>query len=160
MPAAPACGAPGTAQQSRPGAGGAFQPQAHRCYLEAGAHPGSVPYVRRHTRQILAAWRLDSIAEDVELVVSELVTNAVRATLAVQAAAPVALYLAVEHGRLYVLAWDCCPDLPVPRAHPGDAESGRGLDLVAALSDEWGAAAEPGGKVVFAIFDLQRRSHG
>src|SRR6266567_5227708 len=123
MPAVPICGAPGTASESRPGAGGAFHPRARRSYLEAGAHPGAVPYVRRVTRQILAAWRLDSIADDIELVVSEIVTNAVRATLAQQAAAPVALYLALERGRLYVLAWDCCPDLPVLCAHADDAES-------------------------------------
>jgi anti-sigma regulatory factor (Ser/Thr protein kinase) len=159
FPAAPACGAPGTAIQPRSVAGGAFHPRAHRSYVEAAAHPGAVPYVRRHTRQTLAAWRLGHVAADVELVVSELVTNAVRATLAMQAAAPVALYLALEHGRLYALAWDCCPDLPVLRAPAGDAESGRGLQMVQALSAEWGAAAEPGGKVVFAIFDLAGQSH-
>ena len=117
-----------------------------------------MPYVRRHTRQILAAWRLDSIADDIELVVSEIVTNAVRATLAQQAAAPVALYLALERGRLYVLAWDCCPDLPVLCAHADDAESGRGLELVAALAADWGAWAAPGGKVVFAMFELERHN--
>ena len=143
----------------RAGAGSACQPRPHRLYAELGAHPGAVPYARRCTRQALTAWRLGSIADDIELVVSELVTNAVRATLAMQAAAPVALYLALERGRLYALAWDCCPDLPMLRTHADDAESGRGLELVQALSTEWGASAEPGGKVVFAMFDLERQSH-
>ena len=81
MPAVPMCGAPGTASESRPGAGGACHTRAHRSYVEAEAHPAAVPYVRRHTRQILAAWRLGHVADDIELVVSELITNAVRATL-------------------------------------------------------------------------------
>jgi anti-sigma regulatory factor (Ser/Thr protein kinase) len=138
----------------RAGAGSACHRRPHRLYAEMGAHPGAVPYARSCARQALSTWRLGSIADDVELVVSELVTNAVRATLARQAAVPVVLYLALERGRLYVLAWDCCPDLPVLGAHADDAESGRGLELVAALSAEWGASAEPGGKVVFAMFDL------
>jgi anti-sigma regulatory factor (Ser/Thr protein kinase) len=159
MPTAvPMCGAPGTACEPRPDAGGAFHARPHRSYLEAGAHPAAVPYVRRHTRQTLAAWRLDHVADTVELVVSELITNSVTATLGMQAAAPVALYLALECGRLFALAWDCCPDLPVVRAHADDAESGRGLELVQALSSDWGASAQPGGKVVYAMFDLERQN--
>jgi anti-sigma regulatory factor (Ser/Thr protein kinase) len=160
-------GAPGTvtgpvvsaSPGSSSGAGSACHPRPHRLYVELAAHPGAVPYARRCTRQTLAAWKLGGIADDVELVVSELVTNAVRAARGMQDAAPVALYLALERGRLFVLAWDCCPDLPVLRAHPDDAQSGRGLELVAALSADWGAAAEPGGKVVFAMFDLHRHTH-
>jgi anti-sigma regulatory factor (Ser/Thr protein kinase) len=160
IPAVPICGAPGTTREQCSGAGGAFH--AHRSYLEAGAHPGAVPYIRRHTRQILAAWRLGHVADDIELVVSELVTNAVTATLGMQAAASVALYLALERGRLFVLVWDCCPDLPTRRDHASDAEpghglelSGRGLHLVQALSADWGASAQPGGKVTWARFDLE-----
>ena len=163
-------GAPGTAHGSprllcddpepHSGAGGAFQ--RHRSYVEAGAHPGAVPYIRRHTRQTLAAWRLGHVADDIELVVSELATNAVTATIGMQAAAPVALYLALERGRLYVLVWDACPDLPARRDHASDAESGRGLELsgrglqlVQALSADWGACAQPVGKVTWARFDLE-----
>jgi len=156
MPVVPLCGAPGTAREPRPGAGGPVH--AHRSYLEAAAHPGAVPYVRCHTRQILAAWRLGQAADDIEIVVSELVTNAVRATLLVRAAAPVALYLALENGRLYVLVWDASPELPARRDHARDAESGRGLELVSALSDAWGACAQPGGKVTWARFELTEGS--
>jgi hypothetical protein len=64
----------------RPGAGDALHPRAHGAYLEFAAVPAALPYVRRHTRQTLATWQLGHLADDVELVVSELVTNAVRAT--------------------------------------------------------------------------------
>src|ERR1022692_4119967 len=49
---------------------------AHFC-LVAQAHPAVVPHARRSARHTLAAWRLDQIADDTELVVSELLTNAV-----------------------------------------------------------------------------------
>ena len=154
---------PGADPESRSGAGGAFQAQGdavtgsrpHRSYVELAAQPGAVPYARRCTRQALTAWRLGSIADDVELVASELVTNSVRAALSLQAAAPIALYVALERCGLFILVWDGCPDLPTRRDHAEDAESGRGLELVSALSDEWGAyaCAEPGGKVTWARFE-------
>jgi hypothetical protein len=76
-----------------------------------------------------------------------------------QAAAPViAVYLALEHARLTVLVWDCCPQRPVRRAHDDDAETGRGLELVQALSDSWGSCAAGLGKVTWARFDLNRQT--
>src|SRR5437879_6042694 len=84
------------------GAGGAY-----RCYLEAEAQPGAVPAARRAARQALAAWGLDHVAPDAELVLSELLTNAVQATLAAAPPADVvAAYLALDLDRLFVLVWD------------------------------------------------------
>jgi anti-sigma regulatory factor (Ser/Thr protein kinase) len=129
-----------------------------RSYLELAAVPDSVPYVRRHTRRTLAAWQLGRLAADGEVVVSELMTNAIAATLAVDEAAPVALYLALADDRLYVLVWDCCPQLPAKHDHDHDAEAGRGLQLVAALAERWGACLEVnGGKTVFAWLSVAGR---
>jgi anti-sigma regulatory factor (Ser/Thr protein kinase) len=159
----PLCGAPGTADESRPGAGGAFHPSPHRSYLEFAAVPAALPYVRRHTRQTLAAWELRYLADDTELVVCELVTNAVRATReappapGIRAGAPaVAVYLALDRDQLAVLVWDASPRQPARRAHDDDAETGRGLELVQALSDEWGTCpSDQAGKVVWAKFGLR-----
>jgi anti-sigma regulatory factor (Ser/Thr protein kinase) len=152
---APMSGAPGTIDQSRPGAGGAFHPSPHRSYLEFAAVPAALPYVRRHTRQTLATWQLGYLADDVELVVSELVTNAVRASQ--EAALPiVAAYLALDRDRLAVLIWDASPRPPSRREHDEGAESGRGLELVQALTDDWGVCpGEVAGKVVWAKFSLR-----
>jgi hypothetical protein len=130
--------------------------RAHRSYLEAGAVPASLPYIRRHTRRTLAAWEVGPAADDVELMTSELVTNAIAATLAMTPpGALVALYLAMEAGLLSVLVWDCCPEQPVHRAQAGaDAESGRGLGIVQAVSERWGTVALEGGKVVWAQLAL------
>jgi anti-sigma regulatory factor (Ser/Thr protein kinase) len=124
---------------------------SHRSYLELEAEPGSVPFARVCTRQTLVAWGLDQLVDDGRLIVSELVTNAVAATRAVDPAAPVALYLALAGDRLYILVWDCCPEPPARRPPDVDAEAGRGLQLVDALAERWGAALPvSGGKVVFA----------
>lgn len=111
------------------GAGNAFRPrQAHRCYLEVPAEPGAVPYARRCTRRTLATWGLGPVADDAELVVSELITNAVRAALVMPSAAHVVLYLAADPGRLTLLVWDACPESPVCRPHDEDSAGGRGLE--------------------------------
>jgi anti-sigma regulatory factor (Ser/Thr protein kinase) len=148
---------PGTPEPAS-GAKGAFRSRkAHRFYLEVPAEPGAVPYARLCTRRTLAAWNLGPIADDAELVVSEVMTNAVRATLAMPSAAHVVLYLAADPGRLTLLVWDACPQPPVHRPHDDDSADGRGLEIVQACSDQWGTWAPVlGGKAVWAWFDLDR----
>lgn len=129
--------------------------RTHRTYLEVAAVPGAVPYARHCTRHTLAAWKLAHISADAELLVSELVTSAITATLRIRATAPVALYLALDGRRLTLLVWDACPALPAQRRRDDDAAGGRGLKIVHALSDRWGTCAITGrGKVVWARFDL------
>src|SRR5215467_4083379 len=55
-------------------------------YLELGAYPSAVPCARLHARNVLYEWGVRSIADTVELIVSELVTNAVNAASGYQAA--------------------------------------------------------------------------
>ena len=87
-----------------------------RSCLELGAFPSAVPCARLHTRQIVWEWGLGGIAETVELVVSELTTNAVNASAV--AAGPargkagwlaprwVALFLASDRHQVLVQVWD------------------------------------------------------
>jgi hypothetical protein len=49
-----------------------------RSYLELGALPTAVPCARLHARHLLWEWGLNGLAADAELLVSELVTNAVK----------------------------------------------------------------------------------
>jgi anti-sigma regulatory factor (Ser/Thr protein kinase) len=159
-------GTPGTltgpnlpgSRESRSGDSGAFRGQGiGRSYLEVAAVPSAVPHARRCTKHTLAAWQLGQIADDAELVVSELMTNAIRATVEMQLAAHVVLYLAADHSRLTLLVWDACPEPPVSRPHEDDAAGSRGLEIVEVLSDKWGTwAPAQGGKVVWAWFDLDR----
>ena len=70
-------------------------------------------------------------------------------------ATPVVLYVALDPDWLFVLVWDCCPEQPAQHAHAGDdAESGRGLEIVRALSERWGTVALERGKLVWATLAL------
>jgi anti-sigma regulatory factor (Ser/Thr protein kinase) len=128
--------------------------------LLLGALLGATPCARLHARAVLAEWGLDDLAEAAELVVSELITNAVMASTGPNgrprydgAVMPVVvLRLASDRIRLLIEVWDGIPGAP-HAAHPGpDDESGRGLMLVAAQSDRWNWQTVPGwpGKVVWA----------
>jgi hypothetical protein len=82
-------------------------------------------------------------------------TNAIAAALGMTSAAPVALLLALDLDRLFVLVWDCCPQQRVPRGPADDdAETGRGLEIVSALAERWGTVVLEFGKVVWAQLAL------
>jgi anti-sigma regulatory factor (Ser/Thr protein kinase) len=120
-------------------------------YLELGALPGAVPCARLHARQLLWEWGLSDVIYDVELLVSELVTNALRASAVMKQALPIRLWLLSNNVRVVVSVWDGNPRPPVRMNVGDDAESGRGLILVEALSDRWDWLAHKGlgGKVVW-----------
>lgn len=110
----------------------------------------------------LADWRLLAILDDAVLCVSELVGNAVQH--AVQTVTGpvddwcVSLGLRCWPSTLLVEVGDSDPRLPCSEDQPEDlACDGRGLQIVRALTDRlWWERAAPGGKIVYARFDLAR----
>ncbi|MFJ6085927.1 ATP-binding protein [Streptomyces sp. NPDC092369] len=123
----------------------------------------AVGEARRFTRRTLDQWDTGERFDDVCLVVSELVTNALRHALPgtcvrVDHAAPVRLHLMRWTERLVCAVRDPSQDSPVARETDDfSAESGRGLFLVDSFSDSWGwhpLAGTLGGKVVWALFQL------
>jgi len=104
-----------------------------RTFLELGALPGAVPCARLHTRQVLWEWQLTRLSDNAELLVSELVTNAVAASESLPQCSPVRLWLLARTGLLVVMVWDGSPKPPVPADAGGYAENGRGLLLVEAV---------------------------
>lgn len=129
-------------------------------HLEMTAWPGAVPCARHHARQLLWDMGLKELIEPAELVVSELMTNAVRASGGLDAPGTtenarsiVRLWLSVDDDSVLVLVWDACPARPQRQELQPAAESGRGLYLVDVLSAAWGCfeiASQPG-KVVWAL---------
>jgi anti-sigma regulatory factor (Ser/Thr protein kinase) len=124
----------------------------------------AVREARAFTRGTLEQWQVDERFDDVCLVVSELVTNALRHALSpdsprVPEQSPaVRLHLMQWTERLVCAVRDPSEDSPVTR-DPDDfaAESGRGLFLVDSFSDGWGWHPMTGtlsGKVVWALFRL------
>ena len=104
---------------------------------------------RSRAREVLAAWKLDRLVDPVVLVVSELVTNAVR-----YGRPPLQMVLRREADHVELGVRDANPAPPRQASADEDAESGRGLSLVEAAAD--GVALEEvpdDGKVVRARFD-------
>jgi anti-sigma regulatory factor (Ser/Thr protein kinase) len=122
-------------------------------FQEFTPHPRAVPPVRRRARFIVRAWGLAHLSDAVEHVVGELASNAVPASAAVLGACPVRVWILADRRRVLVLAWDASPDPPRPAPQDLDAEHGRGLVLVQALSQVWGwyPTPETGGKTVWAL---------
>ncbi len=127
-----------------------------RSSLLLGALPSAVPCARLHARQVLWEWGLSEVAEIAELLLSELVTNAVQAARATFNDMPVNVRLSANRDRLLIKVWDGNVQPPVPRVRENDfpalgAESGRGLFLVETLSERWGwyATRNPEGKVTW-----------
>jgi anti-sigma regulatory factor (Ser/Thr protein kinase) len=123
--------------------------------LDLGALPSAVPCARLHTRAVLAEWDLAHLRDTAELVISELVTNALQATWAANLFTPVTVHLASSEHYLRAGVWDALPQTPTPDAHDTTADHGRGLHIVAALSHHW-ATHHPGrgGKIVCAFIAI------
>jgi anti-sigma regulatory factor (Ser/Thr protein kinase) len=131
-------------------------------YLELSAMASAVPYARRHLRLVLGGWGLPDLADPAEQVVSELMTNAVEATYGLvgsrfcgrwsAGAPPVRLWLAADRQQVLVQVWDGSDRMPQPKDLDTGCEHGRGLWLVEALSEDWGAfrPAHASGKVTWA----------
>jgi anti-sigma regulatory factor (Ser/Thr protein kinase) len=127
-----------------------------RSYLELGILAGSVPCARLHTKQVLWEWGLSELSDSVELVVSELITNAIQVSQSMGQASSVRLWLRSDKRRVLILVWDGNPRPPVRIDADEDAESGRGLLLVETICEAWNWYQPNGmdGKVVWAQVSL------
>ncbi|MBC9717579.1 ATP-binding protein [Streptomyces sp. TRM66268-LWL] len=117
--------------------------------LQLPHDPRAPGIARALLRMVLEAHGRAELVADAQLLGSELLTNAHLHT-----AGPYALRLGpggADRGRVRVAVWDGDPVIPAgferggPRADVG-AESGRGLFLVRAYADDWGAHALQGGQ--------------
>ena len=134
-----------------------------RSYLELRALPASVRSARLHARNILHEWRMGALADTAELLVSEISTNAVRASANIArrqretGQAPRAprmrFWLTSNRHSILIQVWDGDHHRPICQNAGLDAEEGRGLLLVTALSTQWGCYAPDGqgGKIVWAV---------
>ncbi|MBM9505830.1 ATP-binding protein [Actinacidiphila acididurans] len=114
----------------------------------------SVREARRFTRTTLQHWDLSALRESMELVASELVTNALRYGVPVGSPGrPVRLSIVRWTSRVVCAVRDPSPVGPVPKDPDFVAETGRGLHLVESFSEGWGWFPLTGaGKVVWALF--------
>jgi anti-sigma regulatory factor (Ser/Thr protein kinase) len=106
--------------------------------LELAPLPSAVPCARLHAVHVLHEWGLRALTDDAALIVSELMTNATDASVVLPDRPPIALRLLATRKSLVIEAWDQSPLDLDPREADASDERGRGLTVVAALSDQWG----------------------
>jgi anti-sigma regulatory factor (Ser/Thr protein kinase) len=113
--------------------------QIASCPLDRGGTASGA--ARDFTRQILGSWGLLVLAEDATVIVSELVTNALRhgADPAIGAGHDrVELILLRQPGQMVCAVTDPGAEPPVKAAPDPSAEAGRGLHVIEALAAAWG----------------------
>ncbi|MFE7169090.1 SpoIIE family protein phosphatase [Streptomyces sp. NPDC057616] len=110
---------------------------------ELPSDPAVVSRARSAVTRQLAAWGLDDLAFTTELVASELVTNAIR-----HATGPVQLRLLRDRALICEVSDGSSTSPRLRRARTED-EGGRGLFLVARLTERWGTRYTPYGKVIW-----------
>lgn len=99
---------------------------------------------RRFTRDHLKTWGLLALADNVILMISELVTNAI-----LHGGEGAVLTLTADDLKIRAEVRDSSPAVPVVRSYSETATTGRGMVIVDALAAAWGTFAVDGGKVVW-----------
>jgi anti-sigma regulatory factor (Ser/Thr protein kinase) len=121
------------------------------------AEDHSVRLARHAAHVVLGAWRLAHMEETAVLIVSELVTNAVRHARGTDV---VEVDLHATRTCLRIEIQDCDRRWPQPRIPAGFEESGFGFVLVDALSAKWGVRETATGKAVWAELDARGAAGG
>lgn len=100
-----------------------------------GREPTEVRHAREETQKALFGWGLEDHADLVEIIVSELVTNAI-----LHGEGPVKARISHASGYLHVQVHDDGPGRPVRRQAAGEDESGRGLAVIDGLIELCGGS--------------------
>ena len=129
-----------------PFTGGPLDSSVTRTFVPA---PDALVGVRQFVREALDTWGLATMRDGVQLIASELGTNASR-----HAASPFRLILTRGATAVTLAVRDASSDQPQLRTPDPDEAGGRGLALVAGLADSWGTIIEADGKTVWAEIAL------
>lgn len=120
------------------------------CATVFAATEKAVPAARLYVEMTLEAWGLAGLADDAKLIVSELVTNALR-----HGAGPIDVRCAISDDEEFVMeVRDSSPELPEVEDTDLLDLSGRGLVIVEALARAWGARPAEDGKVTWAALRI------
>ncbi|WP_037679776.1 ATP-binding protein [Streptomyces albus] len=125
------------------------KPRGH-CTVELQALPSRIGQVRRIVSAHLRYWRLDALIDAAALGVTELLSNVHRHA---EPDKNCTVEIVLLPDRLTVSVHDSDPR--VPRAHGASAARGRGLSVVASLSESWGVREGTGGRGKSVWFSLR-----
>jgi anti-sigma regulatory factor (Ser/Thr protein kinase) len=120
------------------------------------ARPEEARTARHFVRELLSCWGLEAMADDAEMIVDELVVNAVlhgtRNGIRAGASSVLRLCMLRRVGEVMIAVVDPGNEAPMPRQPDWSGENGRGLQIVGALSHVWGWSPIAGhGKAVWAV---------
>jgi hypothetical protein len=104
--------------------------------VDLPAEPASVGQARRFVRRVLSDWALEDLVDTVTLLTSELATNSV-----LHARTAFAVVVSRSSAELRVDVLDGSVVTPRSRQPSATAATGRGVNMVAALADDWGATS-------------------
>jgi serine/threonine-protein kinase RsbW len=123
-------------------------------------HPRCVALARLELRKALEHWGLALVQDSAVLILSELLTNAGRHAH-VTPGREIETWFQPLPGGVRIEVQDTSSGMPELRTAPPDAECGRGLELVAALSSAWGVSVRGGiGKLIWAEVSLRSDTGG
>ena len=118
---------------------------------QVSAEPASASRARAFVASHLLRHGVPQLQDDLSLVVSELVTNAIT-----HARTPVTVILERSGPSVVLTVCDLSPSVPVMRPADAMAGGGRGLMIVDVLSGDWGVRVGPSGsKTVWAAFEVE-----
>jgi hypothetical protein len=121
-----------------------------------GPGTGSVRTARDFTIATLQRWGTADRSQDIAIVVSELLTNALRHAVPgpgePRPRRPIRFGLLQPSSGVLCAVADPSRAAPVLQTRGSFAETGRGMQIICALSDQWGFAPSDPGKVVWALF--------
>ena len=121
------------------------------CRTQLAAGPSAAAEARRQVRAAVCTWDIPVDPDVAVLLTSELVTNAIRH----EVSGMISLAVTCSRDQLRVDVYDTSRSLPMVVEAAVDAETGRGLMLVATLSAEWGFYRTAAGKAVYFALALQ-----
>ncbi|MET8003141.1 SpoIIE family protein phosphatase [Nonomuraea glycinis] len=119
-------------------------PQDHIASWDLASDPAVVSHMRSEVAKRLAAWNLEHLAFNAELIFSELVTNAIR-----YGSEPIRARMILDRALICEVS-DASESSPRPRRAVATDEGGRGLFLVAHIAERWGTRHTHRGKVIWA----------
>ncbi|MBT2493867.1 ATP-binding protein [Streptomyces sp. ISL-96] len=122
-----------------------------RCVLPFEAEPAELHVLRAAVREQLTRWGIQSLADEVQLVVTELATNVIKH---VGEGAAATLVMESAEDRLRVELHDKSHVVPSPAEPECGDECGRGLHLLTALAVDWGTVLTATGKAVWCELAL------
>jgi len=121
------------------------------------ARPEEARTARHFVRELLTCWGLEAMADDAEMIIDELVVNAVlhgtrNGGFGPAASTVLRLCMLRRVGEVMIAVVDPGNEAPAPRQPDWTGENGRGLQIVGALSHVWGWSPIAGhGKAVWAV---------